>query len=69
MLKLVIDAFKLHAADDFSRQHFHMHFFAADQGLILSVPFDHDYNCLPCLFVWVLRPSQQLWSCRDGQFT
>ena len=28
-------------------------------------------KCFVCLFVWfvVLRPSQQLWSCQDGQLT
>ena len=29
----------------------------------------HLFNCVFCLFVWfdALHPSQQLWSCRDGQ--
>ena len=40
----------------------------------MSIPIDLKHSVLTLLyrsFVWfvALRPSQQLWSCQDGQFT
>ena len=38
---------------------------------VQRVNYRHAFCLFVCLFVWcdALRPSQQLWSCRDGQFT